>query len=276
MATTQRSPESPRSGSVNSLQMDEPSLSIIVPTLNEERCIDDFIARVSTSLESRTAAWEILVVDDGSSDTTTMRVESHVQRDSRIRLLRQPHRGKGAAIQRGMLAARGVWRLMTDADLSVAPEHWSTVLDAAEADAADVIIGSREAAGAQRIGEPLVRHLIGRVFNLIVQLLAVPDINDTQCGFKLLRREVAEAIFPHMTIEGFAFDVELLYLARRAGFRIREVGVVWVCRVDSRVRVGRGAAAFLDVARIRLRDLRGKYRALGQTSRDPVSEPRAH
>jgi dolichyl-phosphate beta-glucosyltransferase len=159
-----------------------------------------------------------------------------------------------------MLAARGDWRLMADADLSVAPEDWSVFFDTAIAPhAPDVIIGSREAPGSRRIGESLWRHLIGRAFNAVVQLIAVPGINDTQCGFKMLRAEAARALMPHVTIEGFAFDVELLFLARLAGFAIREVGVVWVCRRDSRVRLGRGAAAFADVGRIRLRHVRGRY-----------------
>jgi dolichyl-phosphate beta-glucosyltransferase len=239
--------------------MMKPALSVIVPTWNEATCIDDFLRRVAGTLEGRTLSWEILVVDDGSSDATVERVEAAMRREPRIRLLKQQHRGKGAAIQHGMLAAHGEWRLMTDADLSVAPEEWATVLDAAASDDADIIIGSREAAGARRIGEPPARHVIGRVFNAIVQLLALPGINDTQCGFKLVRGEAADALFPRLTVDGFAFDVELLFLARRAGFRIREVGVVWVCRVDSRVKLGRGAAAFIDVARIRLRDLRGRY-----------------
>jgi hypothetical protein len=124
---------------------------------------------------------------------------------------------------------------------------------------ADIIVGSREADGARRIGEPLSRHLIGRVFNWIVQAVALPGIYDTQCGFKLLSRRAADTLFPHVTIEGFAFDVELLYLARRSGLSIREIGVVWTCRLDSRVRAARGAEAFADIARIRWQDLRGRY-----------------
>lgn len=236
------------------------TLSVVVPVLNEQACIDEFLERVSAFLETRRAAWEIVVVDDGSTDATVEHVERWVARDPRIRLLRGAHAGKGAAIQRGMLAARGAWRFMADADLSVGPQDWHVFLDATEGRSGGmVIVGSREAPGARRIGEPFTRHVIGRVFNGLVRLLAVPGIDDTQCGFKLLSADAAEAVIPHLTIGGFAFDVELLFLARRAGFTIREVGVVWVCRADSRVRLSRGAAAFLDIARIRLRALRGKY-----------------
>jgi dolichyl-phosphate beta-glucosyltransferase len=239
------------------------SFSVIVPVLNEEACIDEFLERVSRVLQRRTASWEIIVVDDGSVDNTVHRVERWMDRESRIQLVRQPHRGKGAAIHRGMLTAGGDWRMMADADLSVAPEEWSVFFDAAEGpNPPDVIIGSREAPGSRRIGESLARHLIGRVFNAVVQLLALPGVNDTQCGFKMFRGNAAAALMPHLTIDGFAFDVELLFLARLAGFTVREVGVVWVCRRDSRVRWTRGAAAFADIARIRLRKLGGRYRAL--------------
>lgn len=240
--------------------MNVPALSVVVPALDEERCIESFLDRVSRCLDSWGFAWEIVVVDDGSRDGTVGRVERWAQSDGRVRLLRQPHGGKGAAIRRGMLAARGSWRFMADADLSVAPDDWAVFLDAIrDADPADLIVGSREAPGARRIGEPLSRHLIGRLFNRIVQACAVPGLNDTQCGFKVLNEAAAAALFPHVTVEGFAFDVELLFLARLGGFRIREVGVVWTCRRDSRVRLSRGAAAFADVARIRWRQFRGRY-----------------
>ena len=196
--------------------MTAPALSVVVPTLNEEGCIDEFLERVSRFLQSRASSWEIIVVDDGSDDATVARVEQRIAVDPRVRLVRQQHCGKGAAVRRGMLAAQGAWRLMADADLSVSPDDWSVLLDAAaERSPAAVIAGSREAPGARRIGEPLTRHLIGRVFNSIVQLLVLPGIEDTQCGFKLLSADAARTLFPHLTIEGFAFDVELLFLARR-------------------------------------------------------------
>jgi len=250
--------------------MADPHLSVVVPVLNEERCIEAFLDRVSRYLDSRQLAWEIVVVDDGSEDRTAALVQTWARTDARVRLLRRSHRGKGSAIRDGMLDARGRWRFMADADLSVSPEDWSAFLDASQGpDAPVVIIGSREAAGSRRIGEPLRRHLIGRVFNWTVQVFAVPGINDTQCGFKMLSAVAATRIFPHLTIEGFAFDVELLFLARRCGFAIREVGIVWTCRTDSRVRLSRGAAAFADVVRIRWRAFRGRYADIAPQP-DPV------
>lgn len=253
--------------------MTVPALSVIVPVLNEEACIGDTLAQVSAFLDSRALDWELIVVDDGSTDETVGRVEQWTAREPRIRLVRGPHRGKGAAIRSGMAAAAGQWRMMADADLSVAPADWTAFLQAAAApDAADLIIGSREASGARRIGEPMARHLIGRVFNQLVQGLAVPGVNDTQCGFKMIRDTAARTLFPHVTIEGFAFDVELLFLARRSGFAIQEVGVTWVCRRDSRVRLARGATAFLDIARIRLRAIVGAYAAVPGPSSSAVGK----
>ncbi|HEY5616598.1 MAG TPA: dolichyl-phosphate beta-glucosyltransferase [Vicinamibacterales bacterium] len=240
--------------------MTAPTLSVVVPTLNEARCIERFLEQVSRFLESRGRPWEIVVVDDGSQDETVALAERWSAADSRIRLLRQPHRGKGAAVRRGMLAAQGAWRLMTDADLSVSPDDWAVFLDTAAATDAEVLVGSREAPGARRIDEPMARHVIGRVFNWVVRVFLLPGLQDTQCGFKLLQADAAQRVFPYVTTDGFAFDVELLFLARRAGFRVREVGVVWVYRKDSRVKFSRGAAAFADVVGIRLKAWRGLYR----------------
>jgi dolichyl-phosphate beta-glucosyltransferase len=135
-----------------------------------------------------------------------------------------------------------------------------------------VVIGSREAEGARRIGEPRHRHAIGRVFNVIAQALAVPGINDTQCGCKLLSAGAASAIAPLLSIAGWAFDVELLYLARAAGFEVREVGITWHYRRDTRVRISRGAAAIADILRVRLNALVGRYDALFKAPR-PTPPP---
>jgi glycosyltransferase involved in cell wall biosynthesis len=239
--------------------MNRPALSIIVPALNEELIIGEFLDRVSRCLDAWHLSWEIVVVDDGSEDSTAERVRTRGESDSRIRLVRQDHGGKGAAVRRGLVAARGMWRFMVDADLSVAPEDWSALLDATGEPNTDVIVASREAPGARRIGEPAARHVIGRVFNYLVQLIILPGLHDTQCGFKLISEAAVNALSPHLTIDGFAFDVELLFLARRCGFGIREVPVVWTCRRDSRVRLTRGAAAFADIVRIRWRQWRGGY-----------------
>ncbi len=133
-------------------------------------------------------------------------------------------------------------------------------------DAPQIVIGSREAPGAERTGEAWSRPISGRVFNALVRLFAVPGIRDSQCGYKMLSADAVAALAPHLTIDGFAFDVELLYLARLAGFRIREVGIVCHCRQDSRVRVRAGVASVLDVMRVRMKARDGTPAAGGATS----------
>lgn len=239
------------------------ALSVVVPTFNERAAIGAFIRRMTAYLDRTALDWELIVADDGSEDETTAIVEEMARTNQRVRLLRGAHRGKGAAVRRGMLEARGAWRFMADADLSMPPENIDRFLAAVRAaDPPHIAIGSREAPGAHRVGEPWSRHVIGRAFNAIVQLLAVPGVRDTQCGFKLFSAEAVEAVFPHQRIDGFAFDVEVLFLARRAGFDVREVGIVWHGRRDSRVGIGKGAAAFADVIRVRANQWRGRYRGL--------------
>jgi dolichyl-phosphate beta-glucosyltransferase len=231
-----------------------PFLSVVVPALNEESCIGAFVDQMRGELSMRVPSWEIVVVDDGSTDRTRAIVEGEARADGRIRLITGPHRGKGAALQQGMAAATGEWRFMADADLAMPVDNLTRFLALVDAEhPPDIIIGSREAPGSQRVGESWWRHVVGRAFNWIVRTVAVRGIADTQCGFKLLKAAAADVVFPRMTITGFAFDVEMLFLARRAGLDVREVGIVWHGRGDSRVGLGRGAAAFADILRIRWR-----------------------
>ena len=228
-----------------------PILSVVVPTLNEESCIGSFIQRMSAELSSGVSSWELVVVDDGSSDRTREIVKLAAHEDPRIRLIALAHYGKGAAVRRGLLAAKGDWRFMADADLAMPPDNLTRFLSATGLNPKPaVIIGSREADGAQRIGEPWFRYILSRLFNYVVRACAVPGIKDTQCGFKMLSAEAVQRIVPLMKIDGFAFDVEMLYLARKFGFLIREVGIVWHGRTDSRVEFFGGTSAFLDVIRI--------------------------
>jgi dolichyl-phosphate beta-glucosyltransferase len=232
---------------------ERPRLSIVVPAYNEESVIGRFIDSVHSDVSPLGVTWEILVVDDGSTDATVAIVREAARADDRVRLLESPHRGKGAAVRQGFLASRGEWMFMADADLSMPWDNLCRFLDAAaDTTAPEIIIGSREAVGAQRTGEAWSRRVSGRVFNALVRLFAVPGIQDTQCGYKMLSAGAAAALAPHITIDGFAFDVELLYLARLAGYEIREVGIICHCRQDSRVRVRLGVAAVFDVLRVRL------------------------
>ena len=241
--------------------MNRPFLSIVVPAYNEEGRIEPCIDRLRQALPGLVPSWEIVVADDGSRDRTREIVAAEAAADSRIRLLELPHRGKGEAVRRGLLAARGEWRYMADADLATPPDNLRRFLTHVQNPGTLLVIGSREAVGSMRLDEPWIRHWIGRFFNWFVRLLVVPGISDTQCGFKLLSARAVEAICPYLTIDGFAFDVEMLALARRAGLSILEIGVTWDGNQESRVAFGGGAAAFIDVLRIRWRLWRGVYSA---------------
>ena len=210
-------------------------LSVVIPAYNEERRLPETLAVVSDYLSRLPRPWEIIVADDGSRDATAAIVRDFARRDARLRLLTLPHRGKGSAVKHGMLAAAGEYRFLCDADLSMPIEFLERLLPPI-APAADVVIGSREAPGARRIGEPYRRHLMGRVFNAMTRLLAVPGIADTQCGFKVFRGDTAQILFARQTLDGFAFDAEILFLARRYGFTIAETGIDWHYRAESKVR----------------------------------------
>ncbi len=235
--------------------MASPFLSVVVPAYNEALRLPHTLGRCVAFLESWNETWEIIVVDDGSSDDTAAIVERLHGRDERIRLLRADHGGKGSAVRTGMLSAQGRWRLFADADLSMDLSELPKFFE----QPTDVAIASREAAGAERIGEPLTRHLVGRLFNLCVRALVVPGIHDTQCGYKLFTDSATRTLFSASRVDGFAFDVELIFLARRAGLRIREVPIVWRHKPGTRVKMQTGLAAFRQLLQIRRHALVGDY-----------------
>jgi glycosyltransferase involved in cell wall biosynthesis len=241
--------------------LDDPPvfLSLIIPAHDEERRLPATFDRIREYLDRQPYRAEVLVVENASSDRTWEIANDAAARDSRFRVLREPIRGKGAAVKRGMLAARGEYRFLCDADLSMPIAEVESFLPPRLGNA-DVAIGSREAEGAVRYEEPGRRHLMGRMFNGLIRLLLIPDIQDTQCGFKCFRAEAAEAIFSRTTRTGFSFDVESLVLSRRLDFRIREVPVHWYYDPDSRVRIVRDSASMIfDVLAIWLRLRLGRY-----------------
>ena len=238
--------------------MPPPFLSVVVPAYNEEGRIARTIAEIGAELERLALEAELIVVDDGSTDRTASIVAAASRGDARVTLVRAGHAGKGAAVRRGMLAARGAWRFLADADLSMPIAELSRFLDAA-ASGGDVLVGSREAKGARRVGEPWTRHAVGRVFNWMVKLVVLRGIDDTQCGFKLFSGRAAETLFPRQRLDGFGFDVEILFLARRAGFVVREIPVTWVWGRGSKVNLASGARGFLDLVAVRWNQARGLY-----------------
>ena len=234
-------------------------LSVVIPAYNEERRLPETLGAVVGYLRLQNYTWEIVVADDGSEDRTASLVRDVAQSEPNVRVLSLPHRGKGSAVKHGMLAAGGKFRFLCDADLSMPIEHLARLLPGG-ASSADIVIGSREAAGARRIGEPRRRWLMGRVFNGMSQLLATPGIADTQCGFKVFSAAAAQPLFALQTLDGFAFDAEILFLARRRGFSIAEVGIDWHYRAESKVRPLRdGWRTLRDLLIIRWGSMMGRY-----------------
>jgi glycosyltransferase involved in cell wall biosynthesis len=210
-------------------------LSIIIPAHNEERRLPGTLEKVLAFLASQPYAAEVLVVENGSADRTAEVAESFAARRHNVRVLREVRRGKGLAVRRGMLEARGEFRFLCDADLSMPIEQVNRFLPPA-LDGVDVAVGSREAPGSEVIDSPM-RRKIGRTFNLFVRMLGLTSLRDTQCGFKCFRAAVAEDVFTRQRLEGMAFDAEVLYVARRRGYRIAEVPITWRIDADSRVRL---------------------------------------
>lgn len=219
-----------------------PYLSIVIPAYNEEKRLPPTLARLAAYLRQQPYAAEVLIVENGSTDGTNAAVErfcaTQVRQDDPFELLLlHSEKGKGNAVRHGMFSARGDFLLISDTDLAVPIEEVNRFLPPAiPKHNYGVAIASREAPGAIRHGEPLYRHMMGRVFNLIVRWMAIPGIGDTQCGFKCFSREAAEQVFRLQRISGYGFDVELLYIAQRLGLDIVEVPVDWYYGDDSRVR----------------------------------------
>jgi glycosyltransferase involved in cell wall biosynthesis len=212
-------------------------LSVVVPAYNEQHRILPTLERLHEFLSARPLRYEIVVVDDGSTDDTVGVVSLATARIPALRLVRQmPNRGKGAAVRRGMLEATGQIRVMCDADGSMPPEQLPKLLEPIIACRAEIAIGSRYAEGAKTDArQPFYRVLWSRLANRMIQRSLVPGVRDTQCGFKAFTAEAARDLFALGRIDGWAFDLEILALARRRGFAIEEVGVEW--RDDRRSRV---------------------------------------
>lgn len=234
-------------------------LSVVIPAYNEESRISDTLEQVIGYLMSRPFTWEVLVADDGSTDATGQLVAAQAALHPNVRLISLCHRGKGWAVKNGMLAARGQYQLLCDADLSVPIEQVERLLPP-QVEEVDIAIGSREIAGARRIGEPVRRHIMGRVYNTMVRFLAVPGLSDTQCGFKCFNGEIAPELFRRQTMDGFAFDVEVLFLATKVGLTLREIPVNWHFRQHSKVRTFQDSWSMtFDLLKIRWRHCRGRW-----------------
>ena len=246
-----------------------PDLSIVIPAYNEEHRITPTLARLDAFLRTQPLRYEIVVVDDGSTDNTCGVVALAMATIPGLVLVRQtPNRGKGAAVRRGMLEARGQIRVMSDADGSMPPEQLPRLLAPIIARTAQIAIGSRYAEGAHtEARQPLYRVLWSRLANRVIQRSLVPGVRDTQCGFKAFTAEAAANLFHDGRIDGWAFDLEILALARRRGFAIAEVGVEWTDDRRSRVSPVRDMWRVVrEALTIRKNLRRGVYDALPASS----------
>ncbi len=238
----------------------KPKLSILLPAYNEGRRIFSCVRALDRYFKRRRAGFEIVVVDDGSSDRTGAEARRAARGIRNVRVIgSRPNRGKGYALRRGVAAARGARILFLDVDLSTKPDQWPR-LEARLDAGADIAIGSRKMAGANLLRrQPWWRERLGKVFTFLVRLLLV-DVSDVTCGFKAFRATVAKRLFARQVLDDWSFDAEVLFLARRAGLRVDEVPVVWRDDPDSKVRLASAAIDSLKgLLKIRLNHAIGRY-----------------
>lgn len=213
-----------------------PTLSIIIPALNEELRLPPSLEKITAFMATQAISYEVIVVDNGSKDRTAEVVIAFAQTHPNVRLMQLKERGKGRAVKAGMLAAKGDFRFICDTDLSMPIEEIVKFLPP-QVNGCDVIIATREGKEAQRINEPAYRHLMGRVNNIIIKIMAIREFEDTQCGFKMFTRAAAEDLFSVQLMNGIGFDVEILFIAIKRGYKIREVPIIWYFDPDSRMRL---------------------------------------
>jgi dolichyl-phosphate beta-glucosyltransferase len=234
-------------------------LSILFPAHNEEDRLPAALEKADKFLKNQAFSYELLVIENASADKTLAIAQDFAAAHAYVKVIHDDVPGKGRAVHKGMLAATGEYRFICDVDLSMPIEEIIHFLPP-EQESYDIAIASREAKGAVRYGEPLYRHLVGRVFNTLVQWLTLPELNDTQCGFKCFTAKAAETLFPKMTISGWTFDVEILAIARQLGYRIIEVPIPWYYQTHSKIHVLRDSIKMaLDLLEIRRNVRLGKY-----------------
>ena len=252
--------------------MQNPTYSLVIPAYNESARLGGTLEKVLAYVSAHDCDAEVIVVNDGSSDSTAEIAHGFAKKNPRLRLIENPgNRGKGYSVRNGMLNARGRILIFSDADLSAPIEEAPKLLNALAA-GADIAIGSRWLrADLQMQRQPLHRQLFGRIFNLLLRMILGLNFKDTQCGFKAFRQPAAQAIFPLQGIERWGFDPEILFLARKFGFKVAEVPVAWGHSGDTRIHpLIDGSRMFIEMLRIRWNDLTGKYTGSANPGPGPV------
>jgi len=239
----------------------ETFLSIIIPAYNEEKRIPLTLKKISEFLKTKDFLYEIIIIDDGSQDATSKIVEEFSKdKYNELRLIRlDKNYGKGFAVRKGVLCSAGKYVLVTDADLSTPIEELEKLLKVSE-QGFDVVIGTRGLdKSLLKVHRPWYREKMGKIFNLLVQLFVIRGINDTQCGFKLFSRR-AISIFKKNRIDDFSYDVEVLYIAKKYGYKIKEVPVIWIDSPYSKVKLYKDPfKMFISLLLIRINDAMGCY-----------------
>ncbi len=236
-----------------------PLLSIVIPAHNEEFRLPPSLEQIDAFLKTQPYEAEVIIVENGSTDRTVQVSQEFAAAHPYVRVIEAAVRGKGLAVKEGMLVAKGDFRFICDADLSMRIEDLPQFLPPQIGDA-DIIIASREGKGANRVGEPALRHFIGRVNNLIIKLTAVNGFEDTQCGFKMFSRAAAEDLFLVQQMVGIGFDIELLFVAKKRGYKIKQVPITWYFDADSRMRlVGDSLNLLVEIWQIRRNWFWGVY-----------------
>ena len=239
----------------------DPTYSIVIPAYNEGPRLAPTLEKVLGYIAQQQYDAEVIVVNDGSRDNTAEIVRGFAEKNPALRLVENPgNRGKGYSVRNGMLNARGRVVLFSDADLSSPIEEFPKLLQALD-QGADIAIGSRWLrAETQTQRQPLHRQIFGRIFNLLLRITLGLQFKDTQCGFKAFKQPAARAIFPLQKIERWGFDPEILFLARKLGYKVKEVPVAWGHSGETRIHPLRdGSRMFMEMLRIRWYDLTGKY-----------------
>ena len=239
--------------------MPTPFLSIIIPAHNEETRLADTLKQVIEFTTRNPYDIEVIVVENGSQDKTFQIAQDYANAHHQLKVLRNNQSGKGRAVRQGMLAAQGEYRFMCDVDFSMPIDEINRFLPPVR-EGCDIAIASREAPGAVRYNEPYYRHFVGRIYNGLIRALALPDLQDTQCGFKCFRGCVAEDLFKRQTLNGWSFDVEVLFIARLLGYELIEIPVHWYYNPHSKISVVRDSFRMgIDLLTIRMNALRGVY-----------------